>query len=229
MSSQPQIEANRRNSKKSTGPRTAAGKLASSRNAVKTGIYSEAEVIRDENPAELAGLAAGYHARFLPEGPAERCLVDILVHSEWMLRRFRRAEAQLWEKNIEDSSDIIEPDQFDLGRAVNYNEGRVYGRLQRRIDSTQRNYHRALNDLNRLQANRPVPQPVPAVQPAAAIGFVPSPPPEPHPQPAVSPSRIHIRVNPCPSVAAYPGPEPRTPSAPTCYTGTSSPDIKQIA
>jgi len=201
MSSQLQIEANRRNSKKSTGPRSAAGKLTSSQNAVKTGIYSEAEVIRDETPAGLAGLAADYHALFQPQGPAERCLVDILVHSEWMLRRFRRAEAQLWEKNIEDSSDIIDPDQFDLGRAINYNESRVYGRLQRRIDSTQRNYQRALKDLQQLQANRPAAPPVPAsepvaanaAQPSAAIGFVPSP--LPHPDPAApDPETLRLPV-----------------------------------
>ena len=98
MSSQLQIEANRRNSQKSTGPRTAAGKAIASQNALGSGIYAESETIRDENASDLDSLAAAYYARFHPAAPEQRCLVDILVHSEWTLRRLRRAEAQLWDR-----------------------------------------------------------------------------------------------------------------------------------
>jgi hypothetical protein len=38
-----------------------------------------------------------------------------------------------------------------LGRAVNYDESKVFSRLQRRIDATQRNYQRALKQLQQLQ------------------------------------------------------------------------------
>src|ERR1700685_3829154 len=101
MRSEPQIEASRRNSQKSTGPRTAAGKAASSQNRTASGIYAEAEIIQDENPADLQALAAEYLARFHHDAPEQRCLIDILIHSEWTLRRLRRAEAQLWEQLID--------------------------------------------------------------------------------------------------------------------------------
>jgi hypothetical protein len=98
MSSQLQIEANRRNSQKSTGPRTAAGKAISSQSALGCGIYAESETIRDEDASDPETLAAACYGRFHPGTPEQRCLVDTLVHSEWTLRR---AEAQLWEQNTE--------------------------------------------------------------------------------------------------------------------------------
>jgi len=176
-----QLTANRRNSQKSTGPRSEAGKAVSSQNSLKTGIYSEAEIIRDESRADLDALAADYHHHFQPAGPVERCLVDILIHSEWMLRRFRRAEAQLWEINIDDNGDPDDPENSPLGWGIDVDDSRVFARLQRRIDSTQRNYQRALKDLKQLQAERPTPDPLPekiepasATDPIPAIGFVPS-------------------------------------------------------
>src|SRR5947199_58583 len=51
MATQAQIDANRRNSQKSTGPATDAGKLASSLNALKTGLYAES----------LTALDSAYH------------------------------------------------------------------------------------------------------------------------------------------------------------------------
>ena len=186
MSTDLQISANRLNSKKSTGPRSASGKLTSSQNACKTGIYSNAEIIRDESPADLDALAAEYHSYYNADGPTERALVDILVHSEWMLRRFRRAEAQLWNAimDLDEKGNALPPDpEHDLGFAIDAGNGHSFARLQRRIDSTQRNYQRALKDLQHLQSSRPA-APLPdKIEPAsetapqpAPIGFVPSPP-----------------------------------------------------
>jgi hypothetical protein len=187
MSSQLQIEANRRNSQKSTGPRTAAGKAIASQNAIGSGIYAESETIRDENASDLEALAAAYYGRFHPDAPEQRCLVDILVHSEWTLRRLRRAEAQLWEKNTDSSESSFGENLHPLGRALNYDGSKVFARLQHRITATQRNYERALKDLQRRQpqppTRLPAPQldPVSAPSPAAQIGFVSSPLPQPSP------------------------------------------------
>lgn len=47
--SQKKIEANRRNAKKSTGPRTEKGKARSAMNSIKYGIYSDKYLIKDES------------------------------------------------------------------------------------------------------------------------------------------------------------------------------------
>jgi hypothetical protein len=181
MSSQLQIEANRRNSQKSTGPRTAAGKTISSQNSLGSGIYAESETIRDENAPDLEALAASYYDRFHPDAPEQRYLVDVLVHSEWTLRRLRRAEAQLWEQNTDWSQSSLVENLHPLGRALNYDGSKVFARLQHRITATQRNYERSLKELLRLQSDRPTSQPpaqlqpLPVAQPAPSqIGFVSS-------------------------------------------------------
>lgn len=190
-----QIEASRRNSQKSTGPRTPAGKAISSLNSTTSGIYAESEIVNDENAADLDALSGGYVDRFHPDAPEQRCLIDILVHSEWTLRRLRRAEAQLWDLNVTRSApgygnENIHP----LGRALSYDSGKVFARLQHRITATQRNYERALKELQQLQADRPAPQPPAQVEPAPAIqpvsvplGFVSSPKPSPPPAAQGSP------------------------------------------
>jgi hypothetical protein len=76
--SQLQIETSRLNSLKSTGPRSEAGQAISSRNYVlKTGIYATSEIIRGENPANLAALADGYYNRFQPSAPEQRALKQL--------------------------------------------------------------------------------------------------------------------------------------------------------
>jgi len=213
MSSQLQIEANRRNSQKSTGPRSAAGKTISSQNALGSGIFAESETIRDENASDLEALAASYYDRFRPAAPEQRCLVDILVHSEWTLRRLRRAEAQLWEQNADWSQPSIAENLHPLGRTLNYDGSKVFARLQHRITATQRNFERALKDLQRLQTQPPAELPTPKREPASAsapvsapaaqIGFVSSP--HPHPSPT-QPAAIF------PPTSAQPQPLPAPPA-----------------
>jgi len=53
MASVAQIQANRLNAQKSTGPRTAVGKERASRNAVKHGLLAREAVIRGEDPEEF--------------------------------------------------------------------------------------------------------------------------------------------------------------------------------
>src|SRR5215471_18502314 len=97
MPTQKQIDANRRNAAKSTGPRSPQGKAISAMNALRSGVYAQSEIIAGENPAELQTLTAEYIQRFHPTTPEQRRYVDTLIRDDWRLRRLARAEAQLWE------------------------------------------------------------------------------------------------------------------------------------
>jgi hypothetical protein len=156
-----QVEANRRNAQKSTGPRTLGGKAASRFNALKTGVDAKAQVIPGENSADLEALAAEYHERFRPAAPEHRFLVDTLVNAEWQLRRLRKVEAQLWEYEMESAFSLSE--HHPLGHVFSTNLN-AFNRLQRRIDSAERTYLRALNQLQRLQS-----------EPEAAVTTEPQP------------------------------------------------------
>ena len=98
--------------------------------------------------------------------PEERLFVDTLIRNDWLLRRYARADAEIWEHAMSDS--YIDQDA-PLGHAfIRFDKN--FERLQRRINATERSYRHALHELERLQASRPD---EPAVQP------VPAPPSQP--------------------------------------------------
>src|ERR1700719_1901456 len=144
-----QIEANRLNSQKSTGPRSVEGKARSSQNALKSGIDAESLIIHGEDRAALECLTQEYIERFHPTTPEQRHFVDILVRDNWQLRRLAKVDTQIWEYEL----------TWPLKHDENAPHGRAYAsgsttffRLQRRIDSLERSYQRALKELERLQA-----------------------------------------------------------------------------
>ncbi len=90
------IEANRRNALKSTGPRTAAGKLTSSKNAAKHGILSTDVVLPNEDAEEFAKFCADLRDQLSPVGHLEQILVDKIAVSAWRLGRIHRVEASVF-------------------------------------------------------------------------------------------------------------------------------------
>lgn len=105
MSTPSQIEANRLNALKSTGPRSAEGKETSRFNALKNGIEAESLVLPGEDPARLAALSRNYLVQFLPVGPVEERLVRSLTLSDWYQERFARIEAKIVALSIDPALD----------------------------------------------------------------------------------------------------------------------------
>jgi hypothetical protein len=145
MATRKQIEANRLNARKSTGPRTPEGKRRSSQNALRTGVDAKAQVIHYEQEADLRRLQSEYYNRFHPTTPEQRMLVDTLIDCEWLLRRFRTCEAEIF---VEANPDLS---YTSTGKAY-LKMAEPLARLQRRIDATQRNFRHALHELERLQS-----------------------------------------------------------------------------
>src|SRR5690348_5857508 len=152
MSSQLQIEANRRNAQHSTGPRTPEGKTVSRFNALKTGIEAKSQIIPGEDAGEFETLSRDYYLEWQPATPTECALVDDLVRADWQLRRLSRAEAQLWTHELADAAKSFNglDEDAPLGHVV----ARSYHQfhfLQRRVDSAGRALYRALDHLRRLR------------------------------------------------------------------------------
>jgi hypothetical protein len=93
MTSDKKAEANRRNSLKSTGPRTPEGKAAVRLNALKHGLLSEEVLLPGEDEAVLRELAESLRAQVQPVGELETLLVDRITSLLWRLRRLGRVEA----------------------------------------------------------------------------------------------------------------------------------------
>jgi hypothetical protein len=98
--SEAKLEANRRNSKRSTGPKTQAGKQRSSLNATKYGIRAETLVLSDEDPQVLEDRRQAWRACLLPGDDVEERLVDDAVVYTWQQDRARRAQAKRINSNI---------------------------------------------------------------------------------------------------------------------------------
>ena len=75
MPTQAQLNANRLNAQKSTGPTSPEGKAASSLNALKSGIDAYSHIIPGEDPAELEALTAQFLLHYKPTGPTQLSLV----------------------------------------------------------------------------------------------------------------------------------------------------------
>lgn len=87
-----QLEANRTNAEKSTGPKTAEGKQIVARNAVKHGLFSRHLVVSDEDPSEYQALLYDLHAALNPVGALEYYLVERIAITLWRQRRLVRSE-----------------------------------------------------------------------------------------------------------------------------------------
>jgi hypothetical protein len=71
-----QIEANRKNAQKSTGPQTSEGKQAVAQNAIKHGLSSRHLILGDEDPSEYQVLLDQLQAGLNSVGALEHSLVE---------------------------------------------------------------------------------------------------------------------------------------------------------
>jgi hypothetical protein len=97
MTSLKQIEANRLNALKSTGPRTEEGKQISRANALRHGLTAEAVITALENAADYEAFEQGIMADYYPRSATERELVARLASVLWRLRRSTQIETGLFQ------------------------------------------------------------------------------------------------------------------------------------
>jgi hypothetical protein len=160
-------------------------------NALKTGIYAKSLVLPSEKLADLEQLIDEYYDSHNPTTPEARSLVDDLIYGEWLKRRLRAAETQIW---AYDHQENYRPDpKYPLGQTA-ANRGKAFAQLQWRIECTRRASRQALQDLQQLQREAAQPE-SPAVTPTSETvlpenGFVLLTPPSeaPVPQSAAHPA-----------------------------------------
>src|SRR6516164_2509613 len=97
MNSYRQIEANRRNALKSTGPKTEAGKQASRCNALRHGLTAETVIGALEDAEDYEAFEAAITADYNAQSAVERELVLRLASILWRLRRATTMETGLFE------------------------------------------------------------------------------------------------------------------------------------
>jgi hypothetical protein len=94
------IEANRKNARLSTGPKTSAGKFRSSRNSLKHGLEARRHLIIGEDTKEFQEYKSLQIKMFDPKNPIEVDDCIQIITLGWKLRRFSVVETGLYNQDI---------------------------------------------------------------------------------------------------------------------------------
>jgi hypothetical protein len=184
MATANQIAANRANAQRSTGPRTGAGKAAAARNARKHGLFAKEVLAMGESAARFAELRQGVREALVPEGELEDALCARIVGCLWRLRRIARLESSM----VGNEDGLHPASLLERGWLCN-EEGdwlQLFSQYETRLD---RMLHRALHELQRLQARRSgadIPPPLVVDVDVRGLASLADPPPEPARAPSLS-------------------------------------------
>lgn len=108
MTSIKQVEANRRNAKKSTGPKTSSGKAISSQNAIGAGIFSKNPLLAQESPEEFEQFSQGILQAYPPFDGISASYAERIILGMWRKRRLQIAETAKLQLATRDESVIHE-------------------------------------------------------------------------------------------------------------------------
>ena len=143
MSTQAQLDANRQNSKKSTGPKTAEGRAASAANSTRHGLTANPTTIFENNPNERSqydSLKAKLLKQCLPEGELELQTFERYVFALFQVDRARQMEIDTQDRWIN------EPNSDKLFTQME--------RILKLCASQERRADKALHELTKLQRDR---------------------------------------------------------------------------
>jgi hypothetical protein len=140
MATLKQFEANRRNSQKSTGPKTPEGKSAVSMNALRHGLRARSVLLPGEDPTDFHHLCDDLEVEWHPQSRTEQFYVEQMAVSQWKLTRMEVVEVNIF-KDADGASK-----QFSL-----------LDRLWQAQCRLERSFSRAQRELQRLQDSRPEP------------------------------------------------------------------------
>jgi hypothetical protein len=146
MTTEAQINANRQNAFKSTGPRSSEGKSIACQNSTKHGLLSKDLLVRNEQESELNSFREHIYETISPHGSVEEFLVEKLINAAWRIQRLTKIEV-----NIIGLSDSYTRNLEDIFWGK---RGETLQTLSRYETALERNFYKALHELQRLQAMR---------------------------------------------------------------------------
>ena len=142
MATPAQIAANQANAKKSTGPRTDAGKQVTCQNAIRHGLCTFMTCLDSEDAEESDRLLADLMDEHQPVGATEQILVNKMAEQFWLQKRAAYYLAQHTDYNEGADEDEV---------AVCIQQTSLYLRYYTTAD---RAFNRNLHDLRKLQKDR---------------------------------------------------------------------------
>jgi len=169
MSSQKQIEANRQNALKSTGPKSDDGKARSRMNTLRHGLTAAQAVLpHEEEEDDYGKLREGMLESYAPSDAAELALIEELVNAYWRLLRLHRVETRYWEQL---GGSYNRADE-GIAEALLQTPDRQMRNFFRYYGQVEKSYYRALAAANQIKRERRDRKPLKVIAAAAQNGFV---------------------------------------------------------
>ncbi len=141
MATQAQILANQANARRSTGPKTDAGKARSAKNATTHGLTMGILHIPMHEAAAFREFEAKAKQAIRPQGALERTAAGNFVHAAWRLRKIRALICELYREHRADP--LVTPAAAAELRQLNRYRATV-----------EMMFYRSLKQLRELQTNR---------------------------------------------------------------------------
>lgn len=207
MASQKQIEANRRNAQKSTGPRTEEGKRRSSLNGLKSHLTGLTTIMVDEDSSARTLFVRQYIQAWDPQDAIEHQLALSLALDNWRLNRIKTVEENIFGFGLAQPARVYEHDRPEIENAVG--QAATYLRRSRELDRLSQ-YEARLNRI--VKTNMELLEKRQAARKAQT-------PPAPEPKPEPAPAQHFTAQNGfAQATAGFPAKQPETetpaPSAP---------------
>jgi hypothetical protein len=159
MTSQKQIDANRANSKKSTGPTTDAGKAITRLNAVRDNLTGQITTLSDRDRPIFEKLKTEHVTALAPNTLDEHKLAHAIAWDTWRLDRLRASEMNIFALAADSAENDGEPTDPDLQTAIS--DTQTYRSESKHLElmslyeqRMNRSLHRNRAALHELQTDR---------------------------------------------------------------------------
>jgi hypothetical protein len=163
-------EINRENAQKSTGPKTEAGKAASSRNALKEGFTASFAIVAPEDQQCYDEFLTGLREELQPQGVQEEDLFRRISLASWNIRRIEKLTFALYEETGADP--LASDDSATVAKLERYTRHQTLN---------EHSYYRGIKQLRLLQNSRSAAGPSSPSQPEDGV-------PQTAPEPATEQS-----------------------------------------
>jgi hypothetical protein len=159
MTTEKQLEANRQNAQKSTGPKTEEGKKRASLNGRRHGLTGQAFIMSEEDRKAWETFSQAFIETLKPANPVEAQFAYLIAKDNYRINRIHAIEENTFSLGHAGLAGNIEADHFEVHNAFTQAnvfriEAKTFQNISLYESRLTRNMHKNMKMLQELQAQR---------------------------------------------------------------------------